>query len=414
MPKAGGSSRLGGSEFIDELREIGSLLHTITNTDNKIKVDTTEVDKASEKIDGFDKKLKKQRGINVDTKELSEAQKIIQQYGKGGRSNYLVSEESALRNLTQAYEQYGKAISDAQKRQSKGDVIRWAGAYRGAGYDTNKVNKEVFDLADQLYNSFNVKQAGGKTTNQMHYYSPESMKILFDAMKSEAGGEYDFSKNELYWGKTRRDTGIGKQVKEKIKSDIQQGVEDASKEKVDVPIEDILNVDITKAGNTIQKKIDTLRSQLEKTTNVFYDKKGVLKNSAKDSTIDKFIRQYSDYYQYMDKIGGQIEHRIQNVYENISGFSERSEDEIESLKEQEMTQSKSIINELWGKADKKASAQLALGIKPSAKAAESGEASGKKNAEGMRKAGEAAQEAKERQSRSARLAKVQEKKQHLA
>ena len=187
----------------------------------KLEAVANTVQEASKQIQNLQNVSDKPVKVKVDTKELSEAQKIIQQYGKGGRSNYLVSEESALRNLTQAYEQYGKAISDAQKKQSKGDVIRWAGAYRGAGYDTNKVNKEVFDLADQLYNSFNVKQAGGKTTNQMHYYSPESMKILFDAMKSEAGGEYDFSKNELYWGKTRRDTSIGKQVKEKIKSDIQ-------------------------------------------------------------------------------------------------------------------------------------------------------------------------------------------------
>lgn len=400
MPKAGGSSRLGGSEFIDELREIGSLLKTITNTDGKVKMDTTEVDKASEKVDNLDKKLKKKRKMEVDTSNLTETQKIIQEYGKQGRQKYLVSEEAMLRNLTQAYEQYGKAISDVQKRQSKNDVMRWAGAYRGAGYDTTKVSKEVFDLADQVYDSFNVKQASGKITNQMHYYSPESMKKLFDAMRSEAeagGKEFDFSSNETHWAKNRRDTNIGKQVKEKIKSDVQQGVADASKEKIDIPLDDILNVDITKAGITIQKKIDTLRNQLEKSANTFYDKKGELRSKGKsEDQIDSFIRKYSDYYQYMDRIGAKVEQRIQNVYDNISAFSERSDDEINPLKDQQMIQSKILVGQLWSKAEKKASAQLAVGIKPSAKAAESGEAAGEKIADGMKKATAAAQETKEK------------------
>ena len=227
MAKAEGSSKLGTSGLLSEIKEMASVVNGLMSSSGEIDIKTDSIDKASEKLDSLDKKLKKKRKMDVDTSSLTEAQKIIQQYGKGGRSNYLVSEESALRNLTKAYEQYGKAISDAQKKQSKGDLIRWAGAYRGAGYDTSKVDKEVFDIADQLYSSFNIKQPNGRTSNQMHYYSPESMKKLFDAMRSEAGGKFDFSNNETYWGKTRRDTSIGKQsdIAEQTKRTVTDGVQ---------------------------------------------------------------------------------------------------------------------------------------------------------------------------------------------
>ena len=154
MPKVEGSSRLGSSDLLAELKEISAVVHSMQDKKATLSIDTSDVDKAEQKIDGLDKKIQKKRKLKVETSDLTEAQKIIQEYGKGGRSKYLVSEEAMVKNLTKAYESYNKAISQSQKDKSRGDVMRWGNAYRGAGYDTKKVDKQIFDFADQVYKSY--------------------------------------------------------------------------------------------------------------------------------------------------------------------------------------------------------------------------------------------------------------------
>ena len=398
---------------IDFKLDLGDILQNSPALKKAADMAAESADKLASSLENLDKKSQKKIKPTIDnsqlTKEATEAQKIIDEYGKGGRSKYLVSEEAMVKNLTKAYEQYNKAISQSQKDKSRGDVMRWSNAYRGAGYDTKKVDDQIFDFADQVYKSYDrIDPTSGKKSNQMRVYSKEYFKTLFDAMKTVAGGSFDFSANETHWAKDRRDTDIGNQVTEKIVSDVKQGVKNASKQKIDVPIDDILNVEIGNGkNNTIQKKIDVLRGKLEDFYKKAYNQDGDINVRRSEKPIDDYISAYSEYAKYMDKIGGEIEERYKEIYNNINKFSptraivkpdkttgDPGRDDFKQLKEAQENLAKSLVEENFNKARKKAELQLAAGIKPSEKAVKSGEDTGEKIVEGMKEAGEAAKEAK--------------------
>ena len=111
----------------------------------------------------------------------------------------------------------------------------------------------------------------------------------------------------------------------------------------------------------------------------------------------------------MKQTGKEVEDQYKKIYDNINRFSptrsitkpdkitgDPGRDDFKQIKAQEKAFAENIVEENLAKARRKAAAQLAVGIKPSAKAGEPGEDTGDKIAECMKKASEAAQEVKEK------------------
>ena len=163
---------------IDFKLDLGDILQNSPALKKAADMAAESADKLAGSLENLDKKSQKKIKPTIDnsqlTKEAVEAQKIIDEYGKGGRSKYLVSEEAMVKNLTKAYEQYNKAISKSQKDKIGRDVMRWGNAYRGAGYDTKKIDDQIFDFADQVYKSYDkIDPTSGKKSNQMRVFSKE-------------------------------------------------------------------------------------------------------------------------------------------------------------------------------------------------------------------------------------------------
>lgn len=157
-----------------------------------------KINELNEKLERLEcqQEVAREKELN-NRQDLTEEQRIIQEYGKGGRTKYLVDEEFARDSLIKAYDYYVNASSEKEKNGVKGDVLRWGNAYRGAGYDTTKVEKVIFDTVDEIYKSYDMVYPSGKTSNQMHYYSQESFKKLFYAMRVE--GVVNIEENIKHW-----------------------------------------------------------------------------------------------------------------------------------------------------------------------------------------------------------------------
>ena len=398
MAKASGNGGNGGiddSGYLNELRAMSEIIQSLSGN-NTVHINSKELDKATDKMNILKKakdELKEEISIKVDTKELTESQKLIQKLDKQSRSKYLVDEQNALRNLTLSYEAYTKAISKSEKERAQADVMRWGNAYKAAGYDTKKVKQEIFDIGKEYYDSFNEVSKKGTSSNQMWLYSEDSFKKLFEAKLAE--GSVNYEENAKHWYKK-----FGNPAAE-LKRQAKEIAKEATNNPVELNIDDLIKIDET----GLKERIDFIKNELDGLRQKFADKDkkqiDIGKGDAK-----KYVEYYSELLSYYDKIGKQLPQYYEQIFKKIQGnFDLGSGKKFDNgfyfrnhgsnkgaITTGEDRAQRNII-----KAQKEA-AKLDLSeyVKSIGKSeTKSNEDSGEKIASGMKKAAEAAKEAKE-------------------
>ena len=154
--KVGGKGGVDTSQALGTLNQILGVLNELKGTKVEVDVDSTGVEKLND--------------------ALSESAKKIRELSRNGQKNYFATQEKMVEHLTRSYDNLNKAQTESSKNTAKHDIMRWANAYRGAGYSEADVKKEIFDIADEVYRSH---ENGTGKKNSMWHYSQDQFKQLF-------------------------------------------------------------------------------------------------------------------------------------------------------------------------------------------------------------------------------------------
>ena len=315
---------------------------SISSINNKLDALITSLDK----VDG------KKASVHVNTEQVDKAvekvknlDEIIAKGRRQKRDNYYVSETESIKQLTQAWNEYSQAKLNADKEKAQHKVMRWANAHRANGYSTDKIDHQVFKLADDTYNLYN----GTKGGNSLSTYSIESFKELFGALK-EKGVDTKEAEQRL-----------ANQTKTSIVNGINKGVKDAKEQKVDVSVDEILDVNDGK----LRGKIDKVKKGVEQFYNTLYDENGNQKrDSISNTKIERFIRDFTQYEQYLDKIGQKVEQKYKKLFDTVGGFSkDKKQSDFAEYIKQEQSISEDVANKDFQASKNKAERQAVKAAK---------------------------------------------------
>jgi len=202
MAKSAGGKNTGRSEIIGELKELRSLIAGMAGMKADVEIDTSDVEKANDELTKLNEKM-------------FEAQKTLKSFKSTGQIHYFATQEKALAHLTRAWEEYKKASSEDDKKTASGKLMRWANAYRGAGYSTDSVEKEMFETADRIYESYKTTGKKGESNSQK-LWAKDVFEKVFGAAR-EVG--VDITESDKYWERRARN------IRETVKKVTQESVE---------------------------------------------------------------------------------------------------------------------------------------------------------------------------------------------
>lgn len=278
-----------GSDILEKLKEMGQAIKELQGMKADVNIDTSSIDKADKKAKGLSKTL------GEAAKASDSLNKTL---GKGGQMNYFATQEKMLEQLTGAWEELSKAQTEAEQKKSKGRIMNWANAYRAMGYDEKKVNKQIFEVADQHFKSYEGRRKDGSIYNSQSTFSVDDLKKVFsEALKQGA----DIHASESYW---QQRNGTKKAEKRAVK----QQIEEIEKEAKTISFDDLYKVD--EAG--IKERIRSLRESLGELTSK-YNTKGLGKTDAK-----KYVEFYLELENYIKKFGETIPKELASLAVDVN------------------------------------------------------------------------------------------------
>lgn len=201
------------------------------------------VNKAADAIQGLKKISKtkievelKERGFKGFQEDADKAYETLQRFEqlklRKGMSNYYTSQETALQNLTEAYNNYAEAeragLSD--KFSKPGSVVQWFNAYKALGGEVSKVNSEIAETAQALEKTA-ISKGGGKN----YPYTQANFEALFEQMDEMKNLRFDMTEFSTNFGV--------------IPKAIKKAGDEAAKaaEKIDIPLEKLIPTEAVQA-----------------------------------------------------------------------------------------------------------------------------------------------------------------------
>ena len=330
---AKGTGKGGGgidmSSVINEFRELKDLVSELSNKKGKVSLDTTDIDKAQKKTEKLTESIKKQD----------------QAIGKAGQIHYFATQEEALKQLTLAWVGLEKAQSNAEKKKQKGKVMNWANAYRAQGYDESKVDKRIFEVADEHYRSFSGKRKDGSDYNSQEIFSIESLRGVF---KEALERGIDINEATTHWAQQNKG-----RIAKAVIDEVSKQFEEIKEGSIKIPLSKMLDVSIGKGkDNTLRKKIGKAERELSEAYGQYKTKDGLT-----DNNIKNYIKLYSTLDEYYKKIGKSMPNQYKQFYDKIASAT-KSENPITEFVRQTKSEmeraAKDLVQSQFLKAEKQA------------------------------------------------------------
>ena len=196
-----------GSDLLEELKEIGQAIKELQKMKADVNINTSSIEKANKKAKGLSETLDK---ASQSGDSLNKA------LGKAGQIRYFATQETMVKQLTQAWIGLNKAQSEAEKKKQKGVIMNWANAYRAMGYDEKKLDKDIFRTADEHYASYEGTRTDGSKYNTQITYSIGELKKVFDQALEQG---IDINAATEHWAQRNKGK-ISKEIIEETKKQL--------------------------------------------------------------------------------------------------------------------------------------------------------------------------------------------------